>query len=136
EKQRLGRRDQDVRRALHHRLALGRRRIAGAYERAELYVGKPHRLEPRSNPGDRLREVLLNVVRERLERRDVYHLDLVQQRSVQPLPEQRVDRGEEGGESLARAGGRRDEGVATRLDDRPGSLLRLGRLTESRVEPA
>src|SRR2546426_8463542 len=58
------------------------------------------------------------------------HLRLVAQRPVEPLPQQRVDRREEGGERLPRAGGRGDEGVPAPLNQRPGTALRLGRLGE------
>src|SRR2546426_11748317 len=64
------------------------------------------------------------------------HLRLVAQRPVAPLPQQRVDRREEGGERLPRAGGRGDEGVPAPLNQRPGTALRLGRLGEPVGEPA
>ena len=59
--QRLGRRDQDVRRLLDQLAPLLRRRVAGAHRDAHL------RLEP----GERAAQVALDVVVERLQRRDV-----------------------------------------------------------------
>src|SRR5205823_7803305 len=81
-------------------------------------------------------QVLLDVVRQRLERRHVDHRRLVRQ----PVPEQRpadevVDGGQEGGERLARAGRGGDQGVAAGLDLRPGARLRLGRRAEALLEP-
>ena len=61
QEERLGRRDQDVGRLLHELAALLRRRVAGADADAE----------PRLEPGERAAEVPLDVVVERLERRDV-----------------------------------------------------------------
>src|SRR3989449_10790149 len=81
------------------------------------------RRPPRSTlfPYTTLFRSLLDVVRERLQGRDVDHLRLVAQRPVEPLPQQRVDRGEEGGERLPRPGGRGDEGVPAPLNQRPGT---------------
>jgi hypothetical protein len=59
--QRLGRGDEDVGRAPQHRLPLALRRVAGAERDAE--VG--------TDPGERRPEVPLDVVGERLQRRDV-----------------------------------------------------------------
>ena len=61
--ERLGRRDQDVGRLLDELAALLRRRVAGADADAQA------RLEP----GERAAQVALDVVVERLERRDVEH---------------------------------------------------------------
>ncbi len=61
EEERLGRRDQDVGRVAQHRRALLLRRVAGADGDAQL------RLEP----GERAAQVALDVVVQRLQRRDV-----------------------------------------------------------------
>ena len=134
--QRLGSRDEDVRRTLRHRLAVGLRRIARANERADLHVRQAQLLQRAADLGERLGEVLLNVVRERLEGRDVHHLGLVPQGAVQPLTKQGIDRGEERRERLPRARGGRDQRVPAGLNDRPGATLRLGRIAEPRLEPA
>src|SRR5439155_12534988 len=78
----------------------------------------------------------LDVVRERLQRGDVHHLCPVRERAVEPLAHQRIDRRQEGGERLAGARGRGDQGVPPRLDQRPGVALRLSRLPKTRLEPA
>ena len=69
--ERLGRRDEDVRRPAHHRLPLVCRRIAGAHEDANLRQRHATLRGELLNLGQRLLQVLLNVVGERLQRRDV-----------------------------------------------------------------
>ena len=59
-------------------------------------------------------EVLLDVVAERLERRDVDDLRLVRKLAGDALAHQVVDRGEERSERLARTGRRRDQRVPAR----------------------
>src|SRR3989449_379529 len=122
--------------ALHHRLPLGARRVARPHERADRDVGEAQLLQRAADFGERLGQVLLNVVRQRLERRDVDHLRLVGQWAIQPLAHQRVDRGEERRERLPRAGRSRDQGIVARLNHRPGVPLRLGGRGEARAEPA
>src|SRR2546426_546471 len=130
--------DEDVRGAQPHLLALRARRVAGAYQRADLHIRQAQGFERAANLGERLRQVLLHVVGERLERRDVHHLRPVGERPppVQSLTQQRVDGGEERRECLARARGGRDQGIAACLDERPRTLLRLGGLAEAGLEPA
>ena len=70
-------------------------------------------------------EIAVDVVAERLERRDVDDLHSVRERPVETLADQVVDRGEEGGERLAGAGRRGDQRVPSGLDRGPG--VRLGR---------
>ena len=121
--ERLGRRDQDVRRLLDELAPLLRGRVAGADADAQ------RRLEP----GERPAQVALDVVVERLERRDVEH--------AQPLARLRgepVDRVEERGERLARAGRRLDQDVRAGRDRRPAERLRRRRRVEraARTRPA
>ena len=125
--QRLGRRDQDVRRRLRHPLALRRGGIAGAHRRAD--VGHAQRAQL----GQRLEEVLAHVVGQRLEGRDVDDLHLFRERIA--LPDHRVQAGEEGSQSLARPGGGRDQRVLAGLDARPAGRLWLGRAAEAPLEP-
>ena len=63
--QRLGRRDQDVGRLAQHRLALALRRVAGPHRDAQI----------RSDPAQRHAQVAVDVVGQRLERRDVHEPD-------------------------------------------------------------
>src|SRR5207248_9400180 len=85
---------------------------------------------------ERLSQVFLNVVGERLQGRDVHHLRFVAQRPLEPLAQQGVDRRQEGGERLPGARGRGDQRVAARLNDGPGAPLRLGGLRKPVAKPA
>ena len=66
--------------------------------------GKPRALQRRADAGERRFEVALDVVRQRLERRDVDDLGLVREPVRERLAHQRVDGREEGRERLAGAG--------------------------------
>jgi hypothetical protein len=68
DEERLRRRDQDVRRRLAHAVALEGRGVAGADSVANRYVVEALLEELVADAGERLLEVLLDVVRERLER--------------------------------------------------------------------
>src|SRR6516162_3209836 len=67
----------DVRRGAPHPLALARRRIAGPHPGADLAFGQPLPAQGPTDTGERSLEVALNVVRQRLERRDIDDLRLV-----------------------------------------------------------
>ena len=112
--------DEDVGRRAQHPLAVALWRVA-----------RPHaHRQRRADPRERPAEVPLDVVVERLERRDVEEPHALAGRLVQP-----VEPEEERGERLARAGGRLDEDVAARRDRGPGQLLRRCRLPERALEP-
>src|SRR5438128_8401089 len=134
--ERLRRRDQDVGGPADHQVALGGRRVAGADRHPDLrerrtLVG----CEP-ADGGERLGEVLVDVVAESLERGDVDDGRLLLQRAVHGRGHERVDRPEEGGERLAGPGGAGDQGVPPPRDRLPpGGLRGRGRL-EGLGEPA
>jgi hypothetical protein len=69
--ERLGRRHEDVRSAAAHPGTLGRRRVAGSHERADLDVGQMRGAQLLADPFERTAQVALDVVRQGLERRDV-----------------------------------------------------------------
>ena len=75
--ERLRRGHDDMRRAAAHALALGRWRVAGAHQGADLHVRQALSPQSLADPGERRFEVALDVVRERLQRRDVDDLGLV-----------------------------------------------------------
>src|SRR5664280_1795622 len=127
--ERLRRRHEDVRRPARHRRALSRGRVARSHEDAHL---RNRRVES-ADLGERPLQVLLNVVRERAQRRDVEDLRLVLQPG--PLSDQRIDRREERRERLARAGRGRDERVAPLPDRRPALALRRRGLAEPVLKP-
>ena len=97
--------------------------------------GKPARLQGGADAGERRFEVAPDVVRQRLERRDVDDLGFVLEPVRERLAHQRVDRGEEGRERLAGSGGRRDQHMPAGLEGRPGLRLRRRRRGEAVVEP-
>ena len=121
QEERLGRRDEDVRRLLDQLAPLLRRRVARAHRDAH----------PRLEPGERAAQVSLDVVVQRLQRRDV--------EDPQPRPRrfaQAVERVEERRQRLAAAGRRLDQDVRAGRDRRPAELLRWGRRGERALEPA
>ena len=124
EVERLRRGDQHVRRLAQHRLPLALRRVAGA---------EPHR-HVAADALQRRAQVALDVVGERLERRDV---DEPRAASVvgDGLGHQPVEAPEERGQGLARPRRGREQGVVSRRDRGPGLALRLGRLRERAREP-
>ena len=118
EKQRLRRRDQDVRGPLQHRGSLLRRRVPRADGDRELGA----------DAGERSAQVSLDVVVQRLQRADVEHLRAL----ARPRP---VERPHERRERLSGARRRLDEHVASRGDGRPASLLGGSRPVERPLEP-
>ena len=120
QEERLRGRDQDVGRLAHHRGALLLRRVAGADADAQL----------RAQAGQRPAQVALDVVVERLQRRDVEQPQALARSRVEP-----VDPVEEGRERLARAGRCLDQRVSAARDRRPAELLRRRRPFEGLLEP-
>ncbi len=133
--ERLRRGHDDVRRKPAHALALARRRVAGAHPGADLHIRQLSPLQGFADAGERGFEVALNVVGQRLQRRDVNDLRLVREAAIHSLANQAVDRREKGRERLAGAGRRSDQGMSARLDRRPGLGLRGGRPSKAAVEP-
>ena len=78
-----------------------------------------------ADAGERLLEVLLDVVRERLQRRDVEDVHLVREPVREALDHQVIDCGEECRQRLARPGRGGDQRVTVPGRDRPGAGLRL-----------
>ena len=120
QEERLGRGDQDVRRLAEHLSALLLRRVAGADGDGQLAA----------EPGERPAQVALDVVVQRLQRRDVEQAQALARALVQP-----VDPVEEGGERLARAGRRLDQRVLAARDRGPAELLGGRRRCERALEP-
>ena len=108
EVERLRRRDQDVRRPL---APSPRARAAGVSPGADQHAHLGQRRVERADLRQRALQVLLDVVGERAQRRDVERPASRRRRSA-PWRQQRVDRGQERGQRLARAGRRRDQDVA------------------------
>ena len=127
----LGRRDEDVGRRAQHAPALLRRRVARAHGDARSRQVDARRGSGRADARERRAQVALDVVVERLERRDVEHAQ-----ALARLGHEAVEEPEEGGERLARARRRADEHVLARRDRRPAQRLRRRRRAERALEPA
>jgi len=89
--ERLRRGDQDVRRAPRELGALADRRVAGAHRDADLGELDAARRGMARELGERRLEVALDVVRQRLERRDIEDRGVVTQRPVEPTADQLVE---------------------------------------------
>ncbi len=122
--ERLRRRDQHVGRLAEHRLARLLRRVAGA----------DGDLDIAPDPLERRAQVALDVVGERLQRRDVDEARAAFA-LLRGLGDEPVEPVEEGSQRLARARGRREQDVVTLRNRRPGLGLRLGRRLEGAREP-
>ena len=77
----------------------------------------------------------MDVVAERLERRDVHHFGPVGKRAQARAAHQCVDALKERGQRFAGPGGRGDQNVVTLADDRPALELRLGGLAKAAGKP-
>jgi hypothetical protein len=122
--ERFGRRDQHVRRRPQHRLALALGRVAGADRDGDVAADA---LQGRA-------QILLHVVGERLQRRDVDKAGPARALRRR-LGRQAVERPQERRQRLPGARGRRHEHVLTGRDRRPGLGLRLRRPLEGAREP-
>ena len=137
--------DDQARTATQHLGPLRRRRVASAHGYADGRRREAELNGHRRDLSQRPLEILGDVHRQRLERRDVHRAGGA--RHVLPGRMgsiQRVDRDQEAGERLARARWRRDQCVQAAGDQRPAAGLRLGRsigkaarepLADGRVEP-
>src|SRR5512145_1609159 len=103
-----------MRRELGRALALGLRRVAGAHPGADHDIGQSLCAERLSNAGERKVEIAVDIVRERLKRRDIEDLRLVLKPPVEPLSHQAIDGAKEGGKRLAGASWRPNEHIAAR----------------------
>ena len=136
EVKRLRRGHQDMRRRAQHRRALALRRIPAADRRSDLDRRIAHRLGESADLAPRLGQVLVDVRRKRLQRRDIDDAHLVREVFFKPFSKEVVDRGQERGERLPRTGGRRDERVLAAPDGAPAFGLGVGGLAEAAVPPA
>ena len=130
--ERLGRGDQDVRRPLQHRrrscISVSPVRTAARI----VGISSPRCAGQRLNLAERHLEVFLDVVAERLQRRDVEDFGAVLQPAVERLAHQPVDAGQKRRQGLARAGGRAKSACSAGENGRPAFDLRLRRRAEAR----
>ena len=135
EEERLGGGDEDVGGLAHHALAGGGGRVAGANRAGDGRQVVAHLCRERAYLGERLLEVALDIVAERLEGRDVDDAGGLFEVAGLGLADELVDAYEEGGKRLAGAGGGRDEGGLAGVDAGPALSLGIGGIRETALEP-
>ena len=118
-----------MRRPFRHRGPLAGGRVPRPDEHAHLRDRRIERPDLRERP----LEVLLDVVGEGAQRRDVEDMRFVGERRA--LSDERIARREKSGQRLSRARGRGDQAVAAFADRRPALALRGRRLAQAIGEP-
>ena len=88
-----------------------------------------------TNFSERFLKIFLDVVTQRLERRDIKDVSVVIEFSIESLFEELIDAGEKGREGLAGASRCGNQRIRSGLDRRPGLLLHLGWSTNLRSKP-
>lgn len=137
DEQRLRRGDQHMRRQAAHQRTFAGAGVAGAHRGAQADIRATQLEERVADAVERCLQVLLDVVRECLQRRYVEHLHRIRQRRAFAACDQLVERDQERGQRLARTGRRRHEHVGTGARLRPGLRLRCRRaLRKGAAEPA
>ena len=134
--ERLGRGDQDVRRPPRHRLARGGQRVAGPHRHPDFRQRQAVRGRRGADAGQRLAQVLLDVVVQRAQRRHVDDVDAILQAALGAEAMEVVEGPQEGGQGLARAGRGHDQRVAAGGDRLPAFPLGPRGLGERVGEPA
>ena len=135
EVERLGGRDEDVGRVAPDAAAVGLGRVTGAGGDSDGGRRPAGPLRLRRQAGERRTEVALHVVAEGLQRRDVEDAAALAGRGRRRRPEQAVERPQEGGQRLPRAGRGQDERVVAPGDRLPALFLGGRRRLERRREP-
>ena len=103
--------DENMRRLLAHLRALPRRCVAGAHRRRDVGERLAALQQRRVDRLQRLLEILVDIVRQRLQRRHIEHPRLVRQRPPPRCPNQPIDRRQKRRQRFARTRRRRDQRV-------------------------
>src|SRR5439155_9564122 len=122
-------------RRFQHLLPVPDKCVAGAQRRPDRRKGNSLLGGYSRDFSQRGLQILLDIVAERLERRNIDHLDTVFKRARARGPNQVVEAEQKGGQRLPGACRRGDENVASGANLRPPESLRLGRLGETPGEP-
>ncbi len=133
--ERFRRSNQNVRRSLQHGAPLGHQRVAGADRSADLWHEQPALARHRENFAQRNLKIFLDVVAQRLQRRNIKHFRTVGKIARQCLSHQTINAGKKCSQCLARPGGRGNQSRPSGENVRPAILLRLGRRPETPDEP-
>src|SRR5262249_98006 len=113
-----------MRRLAGDRLPFCWRRVTCAYLGANFNIAAIIHSQRGADPGKRLLEVLMDIIAERFERRDIEHTCFVLEVSSETITKQLIKRSQKSGQGLPRTGRRSNERVGTRLDGRPTLFLR------------
>ena len=132
---RFRRRHQNMRRTAFHFFPLRLRRITAAHPGANVDIGIMQTLELRANSGKRCDEIFLDVVGQRLQRRDVDQLYFVAEFSRHALAHQGIDGRKKCRQGLTGTGRGRNKNMAPSQDCRPCVALCRRWFGESLVEP-
>ena len=116
----FGRRDEDVRRPANQPLPFGGGSIPGAHGRLQDGQRLAHVLGHLGNTLQRDLQVAVDVIVQRLQGRDIEH---ARASGEGRLPPECIEASEKGGQSLAGAGGRKDERILPKGDARPAEEL-------------
>src|SRR5579864_9603296 len=124
-----------MRRTFEHCAALVHERVASADGGANWRHEQPAFSSHLQDFAKRYFKVLLDVIAQRFERRNVEDLGAITEGAVQSLAHQAVNASEERGECLAGAGRRGNQCSVAGENMRPALFLRLGRGVEFGLEP-
>ena len=127
--------DQNVWRPLQHGAALMHQRVAGADRGANLRHQQAAFARHLKNFAQWDFEVLLNIVAQRLQRRDIQNFSSIVEIAGQRLTHQLINTRKKRSQSFARARRRRNEGGSSGQNMRPALHLRLGRRIELSDKP-
>src|SRR2546430_11731725 len=114
-----------MRRPLDHLLPFRHRRVAGSDGNTDGRHQPTFFTRKFRDFLERPLQVLLNVVAQGLQGRDVYDLGFVLKRTIQRRPDKPIETGEERRQGLPGSGGCRDKHVAAGNDLFPGKILRF-----------
>src|SRR5512141_844793 len=123
--ERLGRRDENVRRLSEHARTSRRRRVSCSYTNPDFGKRLPGFLEAASELCEWSLEIALDVIVKGLQRRDVEKMDAVGKRRLHPFDYQRVELPKKCSECLSCACGSKNQRVAAARNRRPAHSLWL-----------
>ena len=133
--ERFGRRNEHMGRLLRHSLSLALGRISRSHGDSNVRKRSSPRLREVLQVAQGRHQVAMDIVRERLKRRDIDDLSLVRYFPLEALPDEAVEALQEGRQRLARPGRSRNERMPPLGDGGPSLRLRVRRSDELASEP-
>src|SRR5881409_3417568 len=124
-----------MRRPLDHLLPLGHRRISGSDGNADGRHQQSFFPIEFRDLVKRTFQILLDVVAQCLQRRNVHDLGFVLKRTVQSRSYEPVKTGQKGRQRFARSSRSRDQNIAAGDDLLPGQILSFGRTCKRMLKP-